>query len=107
MESQDDKSITIARFNKSNSKTIKEEPNNKNNIMKLLQLIKNKKNEREQINKEKEKAKDEMYKRAKSQSVSKNLEGVHKFKDKANEKDEAKEKEKMALFSKIIKIIKQ
>ena len=48
-----------------------------------------------------------MYKRAKSQSVSKNLEGVHKFKDKANEKDEAKEKEKMALFSKIIKIIKQ
>ena len=93
LENQDDKSKTITRFNKSNSKTIKEEPNDKSNIMKLLQLIKNKKNEREQINKEKEKAKDEMYKRAKSQSVSKTLEGVHKFKDKPNEIEETKEKE--------------
>ena len=43
---------TINRYDL-NSKTIKEDSNNKSNIIKLLELIKNKKNEREQIDKEK------------------------------------------------------
>ena len=84
---------TINRY-ELNSKTIKEDSNNKSNIIKLLQLIKNKKNEREQIDKEKEKAKEEMYKRSKSQSVSRNLESNHIFKKKSKDEEESKNEEK-------------
>ena len=71
------KSKTISRFDH-NSKTIKEDQYEKCNIMKLMQLIKNKKNEREQIDKEKEKAKEEMFKRAKSHA-SRNWDSLQNF----------------------------
>ena len=81
-----EKPKTINRY-QNNSKTIKEEPNNQSNIIKLLQLIKNKKNEREQIDKEKEKAKEEMCKRSKSQAVSRNFDSIHKFNNKSKEQN--------------------
>ena len=68
---------TISRY--SNNKDIE---NDKGNIIKLLELIKNKKKESEKIDKEKEKA-EEMYKRSKSHTASRNLEEMHKFKTKA------------------------
>ena len=86
-----EKPKTINRYD-NNSITMKNKDNDneKSNIMKLLQLIKSKKNEREQIDKEKEKAKEEMYKRSKSQSFSRNLEEMHKFRNKSinDRKDE-------------------
>ena len=84
---------TINRY-ELNSKTIKEDSNNKSNIIKLLQLIKNKKNEREQIDKEKEKAKEEMFKRSKSEAFSHNLESNHKIKKNSKEEEESKNEEK-------------
>jgi hypothetical protein len=59
----------------------KDTENDKGNIIKLLELIKNKKKESEKIDKEKEKA-EEMYKRSKSHTPSRNLEEIHKFKTK-------------------------
>ena len=88
------KNKAINRY-QNNSKTIKEDQSEKSNIMKLLQLIKNKKNEREKIDKEKEKAKKEMNKRSKSQSVSRNFDFMHKYNNKSIEQDnENKDKDK-------------
>ena len=86
LEIKNDKPLTINRY-ENNSKSIKEDSNTKNNIMLLLQLIKNKKSEREIIDKEKEKAKEEIYKRSKSQAVSRNLEPFHKGKNDSCEKE--------------------
>ena len=55
-----------------NIKIIKDDE--KSNIMKLLKLIKSKKNEKERICKEKEKVKEEMSRRAKSLALSRNVE---------------------------------
>ena len=89
---KNDNPRTINRYD-NNSKTIKEDSNSKNNIMILLQLIKNKKNEREKIDKEKEKAKEEVYKRSKSQAVSRNLENFHKFRNHSTEKEKEKKEQ--------------
>ena len=79
-----EKPKTINRYyNNSIEMKNNDKDNEKSNIMKLLQLIKSKKNEREQIDKEKEKAKEEMYKRSKSQSFSRNMEEIHKFRNKS------------------------
>ena len=48
--------------------------------MDLLKRIKNKKSEREQIDKETEKAKEEMYKRPKSQAGTRNSESFRNLK---------------------------
>ena len=85
----------LKTFNKnSNSTEIneekeeKEKPKEKSNIMDLLKRIKNKKSEREQIDKETEKAKEEMYKRPKSQVGTRNIESFRKLKSHSKEENE-------------------
>ena len=80
----DDKPKTINRY-EHESKTVKEDPNDKNSILKLLRLIKNKKSEKEQIEKEKEKVKEGICQRSKSQAPTRNLESFHKMKSKSLE----------------------
>ena len=85
----------LKSFNKNNhsskineEKEKKEEPKEKSGIMDLLKRIKNKKSEREQIDKETEKAKEEMYKRPKSQVGSRNIESFRKLKSHSKEENE-------------------
>ena len=77
---------TINRY-EHESKTVKEEPNDKNSILKLLRLIKNKKSEKEKIEKEKEKVKEGICQRSKSQAPTRNLESFHKLKSKSIEEN--------------------
>ena len=79
-----EKPKTINRY-EHESKTVKEQANDKNSILKLLRLIKNKKSEKEQIEKEKEKVKEGMCQRSKSQAPTRNLESFHKMKSKSIE----------------------
>ena len=60
--------------------------------MKLLELIKNKKNEKEKIQKEQDKVKEEINKSAKSQSASRNQEQIHKFNNLSKSKEEENSK---------------
>ena len=85
----------LKTFNKNNNlseineeKEKKEEPKEKSNIMDLLKRIKNKKSEREQIDKEAEKAKEEMYKRPKSQVGTRNIDSFRKLKSHSKEENE-------------------
>ena len=84
----------LKTFNKNNNPEIneekdkKEEAKEKNNILDLLKRIKNKKSEREQIDKETEKAKEEMYKRPKSQVGTRNIESFRKLKSHSKEENE-------------------
>ena len=79
-----EKPKTINRYEQ-DSKNVKEEPSDKNSILKLLRLIKNKKSEKEQIEKEKEKVKEGICQRSKSQAPTRNLESFHKLKSKSIE----------------------
>ena len=73
---------------KNEEKEKKEEPKEKSNIMDLLKRIKNKKSEREQIDKETEKAKEEMYKRPKSQAGTRNSESFRNLKSHSKEENQ-------------------